>query len=101
MFWISRWYDTVDDWRDEIDDRHVYRWNATSEARVWHFYNKQNDTNKRNDNAFIDHYLWYIQHVVEKQLMLRPSYPDDDFDVMKNPYYIKHYGAGNAQTNFH
>eukprot|EP01084_Bolivina_argentea_P034747 64351_1 len=107
------WYDTVDDWRDEIDEKHVYRWNPINEGRIWHFYNSRyiriepKDKNKRNpwfntvyDNSMIEYYLPGIKEMIRMENHVKPSYPDDEFDVMNDPYYIKHYGIGKSQLNF-
>ena len=96
-----------------IDAKHVHRFDPNSEGRIWHYYNSRHiriepsDKNHRNpwsalvnDTSMHDIYWINIKAAFDKY-SLPSSYPADNYDVMKTEYYLKHYGDGHPQTDWH
>ncbi|ETO25562.1 hypothetical protein RFI_11578 [Reticulomyxa filosa] len=84
--------------------KYVYRFDEGVEARIWHYYNSRliriepEDSKQRspwsrlvNDTAMTHVYLPFIRAEFDR-LLIPNSYPDNSFDVMQTPYYLKHYG---------
>jgi len=100
------WKQPVNDWRESVDTKHVYRFDPETEGALFHFYNSRHiriepkDEKMQNpwgesleDSRMRDVYWLNIEHEFKRH-KVAATYPNPAADVMESKYYKEHYGEG-------